>query len=125
MLTAVLGDGPVGADILQPIESAVVMVMMSLPVRVIPLLLMPVVVEGFCDGSLCIAWRKETGPKPHAAALPVSPRQRLFSTRLQSPAWAHDSSVSITTTTIDDCGLCSCARSPSIRLQRSPPSQPV
>jgi hypothetical protein len=60
VLTAVLGDGPVGADILQPIESAVVMVMMSRPVRVIPLLLMPVGVEGFCDGSLCIAWRKET-----------------------------------------------------------------
>jgi hypothetical protein len=49
VLTALLGDGAVGADIPQPIvTSAMAMVMMNGPVRVMTLLLMRVVVEGFC-----------------------------------------------------------------------------
>jgi len=52
VLIAALGDGAVGADIPQPIaESAVAMVMMNSPVRVIPFLLIRVVVEAFYTGS--------------------------------------------------------------------------
>jgi hypothetical protein len=46
VVTVLLGDGAVGADIPQPIaESAVAMVTMNRPVRVISLLLMRVAVE--------------------------------------------------------------------------------